>query len=478
MASPLRHYKLLIGKENISGQAGEREVKNPFDQKMVGIVEYATADQMAQAIHSAAQAFETTKKLPAYERARVLAKTSQLIGERKEEIAKLIALESGKPINYARVEVDRAQFTFISSAEAAKHYGDGHTIDMSIAPSGVGRVGEYRYFPLGVIGAITPFNFPLNLVAHKVGPALAAGNTIVLKPAPQTPLTSFVLAELLLESGMTPGALNVIPCENDVAETLVRSDGIKMISFTGSDKVGWHLKSISGKARIALELGGNGAVIVDEVSDLSTIIKTLTVASFNYAGQICISLQRLLIKREYFQAVLEGMVAASKEVGIGDPLKESTLVGPMISEQAARKVEAWIQEAVEQGATRHTGEYRTPNWITPTILTNVPSHTNLYIEEAFAPVVLLEPYDTIEEAIASVNNTKYGLQCGLFSSNISVIRKCFEELEIGGLIVNDTNAFRLDTMPYGGVKSSGLGREGVMFALQEMSEIRLLVTKS
>lgn len=470
-------YSLGIGGKYVSGTAGSREVKSPFDGRVVGKVDYADATQMIAAIEAANEAFRTTRTLPAHERARLLERTASLLAERKEEIATLIALESGKPINYARVEVDRAVFTFTSSAEVAKHSADGRTIDASIAPSGVGRVGEYRNFPIGVIAAITPFNFPLNLVAHKVGPALAVGNTIVLKPAPQTPLTSFVLAEILTEAGITPGAINVVPCENAVAETLVRNEVVKMVSFTGSDKVGWHLKSISGRARVALELGGNGSVIVDEVDDLTSLTKALTTAAFNYAGQICISLQRLLVKREHYDVLLASMIEATKSVPVGDPLEEKTVVGPMISPDATRKVEGWIQEAIASGAKRHTGEFRSPNWITPTVLTNVPHHAAISIEEAFAPVVLVEPYDTIDQAIARVNNSKFGLQCGLFSSDVRTIRKCYEELEVGGVIVNDSNAFRLDTMPYGGVKSSGLGREGVMFAAQEMSEIKVLMTK-
>jgi acyl-CoA reductase-like NAD-dependent aldehyde dehydrogenase len=348
---------------------------------------------------------------------------------------------------------------------------------MSVMRSGEGRTGSFRYFPLGVILAITPFNYPLNLVAHKVAPAIAAGNSVVLKPAPQTPLTSFLLAEIMQEAGLPAGLLNVVPCENDVAESMVRDERIAMISFTGSDGVGWKLKSLAGRAKVALELGGNGSVILNDADDLAQVTETLARAAFNYAGQICISLQNLLVKREHFERVLGMMIDLANKLSVADPKIESTVVGPMISDAAAQKVEGWIKAAVDLGAIRHTGQYQAPNWITPTVLTNVSKEAEIYQNEAFAPVVIVQPYDEIAEAIEVVNSSKYGLQAGLFTRDIRLVHQAYEQLDVGGLIVNDANSFRLDTMPYGGVKSSGFGREGIIFAMREMSELKMLVVK-
>lgn len=280
----------LIGGERVVGGAGERSLLSPFDSSEVGRVTYAEPRQAREAIGAALEAYRDFRHTPSHERSRVLLRTSELIATQKEVLAKLTVLESGKPLVYARAEVDRAIFTFRSAAEAANRSGEGVVMDMSVAPQGVGRSGSYRYFPIGVVLAITPFNFPLNLVAHKVAPAIAAGNTVVLKPAPQTPLTAFMLAEILSEAGLPAGVLNVVPCDNDVAEQLVTDGRIAMLSFTGSDAVGWKSKTLAGKAKVALELGGNGAVIVDEITDIDALLKILTAAAFNYAGQICISL--------------------------------------------------------------------------------------------------------------------------------------------------------------------------------------------
>lgn len=467
----------ILGGKTVTGNKGVRPVLDPFDGSVTGEVSYADLAQSELAIASAREAFTAFREAPAYRRSEILVRASQLISDRKEELALLITRESGKPITSSRIEVDRATFTFHSASEAAQHAAEGEVIDMTVAKSGIGRTGSYRYFPVGVVLAITPFNFPLNLVAHKLAPAIAAGNTVVLKPAPQTPLTSFFLADILKEAGLPDGVLSVVPCENDVAESLVKNEGIAFVSFTGSDAVGWKIKALAGRARIALELGGNGSVIVDELSDPESIVKTLTMAAFNYAGQICISLQHLLVRREHYDRVLNMAIASAQQIPMGDPKLDSTVVGPMISQAAAEKVNGWIAEAVSMGAKRHTGEYRGGNWITPTVLTNVPREAHIYRNEAFAPVVLVQPYDEIDEAIEIVNNGVYGLQAGLFSNDIRVINRVYEKLEVGGLIVNDANAFRLDTMPYGGVKASGLGREGVKFAMREMSEVKMLVVK-
>lgn len=467
---------LIDGKEIET--AASHTVNDPFDGAVIGSVGYASHEQARQAIDDSRRAFASFRHMPAYQRAEILSKTSEGIRERKEEIAMMITRESGKPITLARIEVDRAIFTFRAAAEACPRAAEGEVMDMSVTASGIGRTGSFRYFPLGVILAITPFNYPLNLVAHKVAPAIAAGNSVVLKPAPQTPFTSFILADILQAAGLPAGVLNVVPCENDVAESMVRDERVAMISFTGSDAVGWKLKSIAGRAKVALELGGNGCVIVHDAEDLAKVTESLALAAFNYAGQICISLQNLLVKREHYQFVLDRMIEAAKRTTPSDPKDASTVLGPMISAVAASKVERWIQAAVSAGAMRHTGELTEPNLLSPTVLTDVPVDSEIYQSEAFAPVVIVQPYDSFDEALEIVNRSKYGLQAGLFTNDVRLIQQAYDQLEVGGLIVNDSNSFRLDTMPYGGVKSSGFGREGIIFAMREMSEVKMLVVKS
>jgi acyl-CoA reductase-like NAD-dependent aldehyde dehydrogenase len=452
-------------------------VHNPFDGSVVGRVTYADKKQAISTITAAKEVFRSFSKTPSHVRAAILYRTSEGIAKRKEELAQLIAKEAGKPITYARVEVDRASFTFRSAAEACRHAREGVVMDMSAAPQSAGREGSYRRFPIGVVLAITPFNFPLNLVAHKVAPALAVGNTVVLKPAPQTPLTSFVLADILREAGLPDGVLSIVPCANEVAEQMVSHPDVAMVSFTGSDVVGWKVKSLAGKARVALELGGNGSVIVEEIRGRPALVKSLSTAAFNYAGQICISLQTLYVHQRHYESLLDDLVSAANAVVVGDPLDDQTLTGPMISGSAAEKVEGWIAQAIAKGARRLTGEFRSPNWITPTVLVDVPHDCDIYQHEAFAPVMIVEPYTDSKDVFDIINRSKYGLQAGLFTSDVSTIYRAYEELEVGGLIVNDTNAFRLDTMPYGGVKNSGIGREGVVFAMDEMSDLRVLIVQ-
>lgn len=469
---------LRIGGKTLQGTAGTRKVLDPYDLSIVGEVSYGDRAQTSDAIDAARSAFKQFKSSPAYQRAEVLRKASELIAARKDELATLITRESGKPISASRLEVERAVFTFRSAAEAAARAHEGEVLDMTVTRSGAQRSGSFRYFPIGVVLAITPFNYPLNLVAHKVAPAIASGNTVVLKPAPQTPLTAFKLADIMQEAGLPPGVLNVITCDNEVAESMVRDERIAMVSFTGSDTVGWKLKSIAGRAKVALELGGNGFVIIHDTDDLDRTIDVLARGAFNYAGQICISVQNLLVRREMYDEVVRAMVASAESLSVGDPKLEDTVVGPMISEAAAKKVEQWIEDAEASGAKRHTGDLQLPNVLTPTVLTDVPHDSTIYQHEAFAPVVIIEAYDSIEEAIEIVNASTFGLQAGLFTNDMRVIQTAYEKLDVGGLIINDSNAFRLDTMPYGGVKSSGFGREGILFAMREMSEIKMLVLKS
>ncbi len=467
----------IIGRIETEGAAGLREVHSPHSGKTVGEVGYADLDQIKFAVEDSARTFQDFRKLSAENRSTILKATSDLLGERKEELAQLITSESGKPITYSRIEVDRAVFTFAAAAKAALHADDDITPDLLGAPNAAGRTVTYRYFPVGVIAAITPFNFPLNLVAHKIAPAIAAGNCVILKPAPQTPLTAFALYDIMMEAGLPIGVLKVIPCENEVAEALVTDERIKMLSFTGSALVGWKLNALVPKKKVALELGGNGCTIIDEVKDWDSLVKSLAIAAYYYAGQVCISLQKLYVKREFYEEMLDKIVRASKAMMAGDPLLEDTVLGPMISEAAAMKVKGWIDEAVAAGATMHSGNFMAPNYLSPTVLTNVPESATISQEEAFAPVLIVEPYNDIVEAITKINSSRYGLQAALYSSDEEVINSAYNQLEVGGLIINDTNTFRIDTMPYGGIKDSGFGREGIEFAMKEMAEIKVRVKR-
>lgn len=467
----------IISGTEVEGAAGLREVLSPHSGKAVGAVTYADLAQMQSSVESSHQAFQSFRNAPPEDRSAILRRTSELLAERKEEIAQTITSESGKPITYSRIEVDRAVFTFSAAAKSALHVNDGITPDLLGAPNAVGRSVTYRYFPVGVIAAITPFNFPLNLVAHKVAPAIAARNTVVLKPAPQTPLTAFMLADIMKEAGLPDGVLNVLPCENDIAEALVTNEQVNMLSFTGSAAVGWKLKSLVPKKKVALELGGNGSAIIDEVADWDSLIPALTTAAFYYAGQVCISLQNLYVKREFYAKMIDKMMRSANYITVSDPMLDETIVGPMISATAAEKVKIWIDEAVHVGAIMHCGSYLPPNYLTPTILTDVPESCSIFKEEAFAPVLLIIPYYDISESIAKINSGRYGLQVSLYSSDEKIIDQAYNQLEVGGLIVNDTNIFRIDTMPYGGVKDSGFGREGIEFAMKEMGEIKVRVLK-
>jgi glyceraldehyde-3-phosphate dehydrogenase (NADP+) len=409
-----------------------------------------------------------------YERQAILRAISEGIGKRREEFAHLIALEAGKPIRTARAEVDRAVFTFAVAAEEATRIG-GEWLPLDWQASTAGRAGIIRRFALGPILAITPFNFPLNLVAHKVAPAIAAGCTTVLKPAPQTPLTSLLLAEVCEQAGLPAGALNVLPLANQEAEKLVGDDRLKMLTFTGSVPVGWALKGKSGKKKVTLELGGNAAVIVHCDADVDVAADRCVVGGFSYAGQSCISVQRIYVQRSIQEQFLARLLAGVRKLQVGDPLNEATDVGPMISEEAARRAASWIEEAVAGGAKLHAGGKREGAVLQPTVLTNVRAEMKVSCEEVFAPVVIIESYDEFADAIRRVNDSPFGLQAGIFTRDSKLLFSAFENLEVGGVIVGDMSAFRIDHMPYGGVKDSGIGREGLRYAIEEMTEPRILV---
>jgi acyl-CoA reductase-like NAD-dependent aldehyde dehydrogenase len=450
------------------------DVRAPYDGSVIAQVFQGRRQHAEAAIAAAVKAFGTTRRLPAFERQRVLRRVAQNIGERKAEFARTLAQEAGKPIKAARSEVERSIFTFtVAAEESTRIYGEYLPLDWQEYTAG--RWGIVRRFPLGPIAGITPFNFPLNLVAHKLAPAIAAGCSMVLKPAPQTPLSALLLAEAVQQAGWPDGALNVLPLSNEDAGLLVTDDRLKMISFTGSAAVGWQIKRNAGKKKVILELGGNAGVIVNSDADLAYAADRCVAGGFGYAGQTCISVQRILVERSACAKFTDLMLAGVAKLRTGDPLDESTDLGPLIRESDAVRASDWIQEAVRGGARLLCGGRRNGPMLEPTVLTGTRPEMKVNCQEIFAPVVTIEPYDDFKDALRQTNNSAYGLQAGIFTRDVKLLFNAYEELEVGGLIAGDVPSFRIDHMPYGGVKDSGLGREGLRYAIEEMTEPKLLV---
>lgn len=450
------------------------EIRSPYDGSPIAEVFEATREHADRAIHGAARAFASTRRLPAFERQRVLRSIAQQITGRKDEFARTMAQEAGKPLKAARTEVERAIFTFtVAAEETTRIPGEYLSLDWQQFTSG--RWGIVRRFPLGPIAGITPFNFPLNLVAHKVAPAIAAGCPIIVKPAPQTPLTALLLAEVVEQAGLPDGAFNVLPLSNEDAGLLVSDDRLKMISFTGSAAVGWEIKKRAGKKKVVLELGGNAGVIVHSDADLSWAAERCVTGGFSYAGQTCISVQRILVERSVFRKFTDLLLAGVSKLRVGDPLDDSTDLGPLIRESDAVRATEWVQEAVQDGATLLCGGKRHGSVMEPTVLTGTRPDMKVNCQEIFAPVVTIEAYDNFPAALKRINESPYGLQAGIFARDANLIFQAYEELEVGGVIAGDVPTFRIDHMPYGGVKDSGLGREGLRYSIEEMTEPKLLV---
>jgi acyl-CoA reductase-like NAD-dependent aldehyde dehydrogenase len=450
------------------------EIKAPYDGTVVGRVFQGNRQHAEMAISAAVKAFGTTRRLPAFERQRVLRRVAEGISKRKDEFSRTLAQEAGKPIKQARSEVDRAVFTFnVAAEESTRIYGEYLPLDWTEYTAG--RWGIVKRFPLGPIAGITPFNFPLNLVAHKVAPAIAAGCPMVLKPAPQTPLCSLLLAEMVQQAGWPDGALNVLPLSNQDASLLVTDDRIKLVSFTGSASVGWEIKKNSGKKKVVLELGGNAGVIVHSDADLAYAADRCVAGGFSYAGQTCISVQRILVEHSVYGRFTDLLLAAVRKLKAGDPMDEASDLGPLIRESDAIRAADWIQEAVRGGARLLCGGHRRGSILEPTVLTATKADMRVNCQEIFAPVVTLEPYHDFDGALRQINNSPYGLQAGIFTRDAKLMFQAYEELDIGGLIAGDVPSFRIDHMPYGGVKESGLGREGLRYTIEEMTEPKLLV---
>jgi acyl-CoA reductase-like NAD-dependent aldehyde dehydrogenase len=465
---------LLCGKEWIEGESFE--VRSPWDQGLVGRVTVATRADARQAVNHAVASLRRTRALPRWKRREILEDIAAALIDQHERFAQLIVAEAGKPLRLARTEVDRAVLTFKTAAEESVRLG-GESIPLDLTEGNENRWGVVQRFPVGPVLAITPFNFPLNLVAHKVAPALAAGCPLILKPAPQAPFTALALGEIILKAGWPEEALAVLTLSNaDTAWLAEKEDRIKLVSFTGSAKVGWDLKARSGRKRVLLELGGNAALIIHgDWPDLDEAAVRTAHAAFGFAGQSCISVQRVFIERRIFQSFLWKLVEIAGKLVSGNPADEATEVGPLIRLSDAERVESWIKEAVGGGAKLVSGGERKGSFIAPAILTATQPGMKIRDEEVFGPVVLVEPYEDFEQALADVNHSRYGLQAGLLTRDAGRILTAYRELEVGALIVGDTPSWRLDPIPYGGVKDSGLGREGVRSAIQEMTEPRMLV---
>jgi len=465
---------LLCGKEHTTGKPVP--VLSPWDQSVVGAVPRATRAQALIAVAAAQKSFSATRVLPAHERQRILALVSAGIAAKRSEFAATIVAEAGKPLKAALAEVDRAVFTFKVASEEAGREG-GEVLPLDLLPGTEGRFGLMRRFPVGPVLAITPFNFPLNLVAHKLAPAIAAGCPVLLKPAPQTPLSALALGRLILDAGWPVEALSVLPMANEDAEWLIEhEERLKMLSFTGSARVGWQLKAKAGKKKVMLELGGNAAMIVHgDCGDLAAVVARAIAGAFSYSGQSCISVQRILIERPIFQTFTWKMVESAARLVSGDPADERTDIGPVIRESEASRIVEWADEALAQGARIVAGGVREGSMVEPTILSGTRSPMKVVDEEVFGPVVSIDAYDDFDSALERANQSRFGLQTGLFTRDMGRILRAYEKLDVGALIVGDSPSWRLDSMPYGGVKDSGEGREGVRWAIGEMTQSKLLV---
>ncbi len=472
----LPSYKLFIDGRSVD-TSDRYEVRYPYTNETVATVARASQRELDAAIESVARAFQTTRKFPRSRRAELLASMSRGVAERRAELERAITLCTGKPIDYARAEVRRTIGVLELASEEAKRFG-GNAEPLDFDPRFPGAIGLVERFPLGPIAAIAPFNFPLNLVTHKVAPALATGNTVVVKPPPQCPGPALMLAEIGAQAGLPPGAFNVISADPPVAERLATDERLKMLSFTGSAKVGWALKSKAGRQKVALELGGNGALIIDRDADVELAAARAARGAFIHAGQVCIKAQRMLIHRGVYSDFVKRFVDASEKLPVGDPMDERTVVGPLINREAADRVMEWIAEARAAGAGILSGDRREGAVIWPTVIElgdRALRKLRVWCEEIFGPVATVEAVDTFEDAIAAANDSPYGLQAGVFTRNLEHAFAAFREIEAGAVIVGETGVFRVDSYPFGGIKASGLGREGVRWAMEAMTEPRMLV---
>ena len=457
--------------------ANEMQVLNPYDGSVIDTVRESSEQDVRDAVGRAAAAAPVMAGLPAYQRSAILDKAAALIEAQADALAKLMARESGKPLKYARGEVSRGVETFRFAADEASRL-HGETVPLDAAKTGAGKFGYYIRVPVGVIAAITPFNFPLNLVGHKVAPAVAAGCPIVLKPAPATPLTTLRLQAIMQEAGLPEGAMEVVIGGADVGEWMTTDPRVAMITFTGSPGVARVISKNAGLRRLTLELGGNAATIVAEDANVDHAVSRNVMGGFAYSGQTCISVQRIYVHRSRYDEFKQKYVAAVEALKLGDPLDDTTDIGPVINDTAAERIRAWGAEAVQGGARLIVGGDGAGRMVRPTVLEGVEERMKVMCEEVFGPVVSLVPYDDFEQALAAVDESPYGLQAGVYTRDLDKVMRATQRLNVGGVIINDVPTFRVDQMPYGGNKNSGVGREGPRYAIEEMTTLRMVVINS
>ncbi len=469
----MKEYKIYCGGEFKT--TNERlDVTCPFNDEVFAYTYLAGKNELEKAIKSAQDVKEEMAVLPSYKRYDALMKVVRGIQDRREEIAEALSLEACKPLRLARAEVDRSVQTFITAAEESKRL-PGYTMSIDWAPHGEGKEGIVKYFPLGLIAGISPFNFPLNLPAHKIAPALASGNCIIMKPARKSPLSLLLLAEIIDQCGFPKGCFSVLPMDRVAGNMLVTDPRFAKLTFTGSAEVGWKMKQDCGKKRITLELGGNAGVIVTPSADLKTAVPKCVTGAFAYAGQVCIHSQRFFVHESIYDTFLKDFVAQAKALIPGHPLDEKTQISAMIDNENAVRVEEWVKEAAGQGAVIETGGKREHNLYYPTLLSNVNNKMRVCNNEIFGPVATIEKYSDFNDAVARLNDSDFGLQAGVFTNLLSEVNYSFNHIQVGGLMINEIPTFRVDHSPYGGVKDSGFGREGVRSAIYEMMEPRLMV---
>jgi|APFre7841882724_1041349.scaffolds.fasta_scaffold11902_4 acyl-CoA reductase-like NAD-dependent aldehyde dehydrogenase len=450
-------------------------VTNPYNGNVFAET-YSGGEAELEVAISKAQAVENVMKgLGSFQRFEILRSIASTLSKQRSHFAKVLAQESGKPLIYALGEIDRSSQTFLIAAEEAKRLPREY-ISLDWTPGGKDKEGIVKYFPVGLVAGISPFNFPMNLAAHKIAPAIASGCPIILKPASSTPLSTLELARIIDETSLPKGALSIIPMDRTTGMKLVTDERFKLLTFTGSPDVGWKMKKEAGKKKVVLELGGNAGVIVSGTADIDFAVKRCIFGGFAYSGQICIHAQRIFVERKIFDEFLEKFVVSTHSLKSGDPLHPETQISVMIDESNAERVEDWVQEAASNGATILCGGKRQGAFFEPTVLTNTEKSMKINCLEVFGPVVTIEPYTTFQDAVHMVNDTNFGLQAGVFTRNMNEINHAFSNLEVGGVIINDVPTFRVDHMPYGGIKDSGLGREGLKYAILDMMEPKILVT--
>ncbi|MAY80515.1 MAG: aldehyde dehydrogenase [Deltaproteobacteria bacterium] len=470
------HYPYFLANEACQPNM-DLAITDKYTGEVVSRVAMADATAIESAITAAHHACDEMRRLPAHKRQSILNHCVHRFQTRFDEFADILCIESGKPIKDARGEVTRLVDTFRYAAEESVRM-TGEVMEMAISARAEGYSGMWKRVPIGPCSFIAPFNFPLNLAAHKIAPAIAAGCPFVLKPASMTPIGALMIGEILAETDLPKGAFSILPCNRDGADLFTTDERLKLLSFTGSPEVGWALKSKAGKKKVVLELGGNAACIVDQDADLDDVIPRLIVGAFYQSGQSCIGVQRVLIHESRYTETRDRFVAATRALKMGDPKQPDTFIGPMISIKEASRLHSWINEAIHQGATLLCGGSREGSMLEATLLEGVPKDADAYAKEAFGPLACLSSFTDFDEALEEVNDSVFGLQAGVFTRDIYKIQRAWDTLDVGGVIIGDIPNWRVDHMPYGGVKDSGLGREGIRYSMEDMSEIRLLVIRT